>query len=331
MDLRTLALASVAASAVLASATSRVALAQPQSTYVCDDFPLPTDGALSELKAAGDGSVWYADRNANRLIHVGRDRGAIAIVPGDAAAGALFGIAIAADGAIWYSKDKSDRIGRISVAGAKATEFELPPPNVFPRAIAAAPDGRTWYVDPVVNKVGNVTVDGRVVTYDAPSVNGSPADPTSIAIGEDGSAWVTSIGHNAVYRVDSAGGAFTRYDVATPNAQPTTIVRGKQGDFWFLMPAVSEIGRITSDGSITEYPAKLVGLQDVIVGPDGATWYSSRQGIGRIDPSSGRATTFACGGFGGMAIGPDGHLWVLGDKHMYVVRSRAEGRAALQR
>lgn len=42
--------------------------------------------------------------------------------------------------------------------------------------------------------------------------------------------WVTSAGLNAVYRVDPASGAFTRYDIATPNAQPGLITRGPKGD-----------------------------------------------------------------------------------------------------
>ncbi len=118
-------------------------------------------------------------------------------------------------------------MGRIPASGGKGVEFELPAPNVFTSAIAAASDGRIWYVDAVVNKVGYITGDGNVITYAAPSVNGVPLSPAGIAVAADDSVWVTSVGLNAVFRIDPGSGAFTRFDIATPNAQPGFITLGR--------------------------------------------------------------------------------------------------------
>jgi virginiamycin B lyase len=299
-----------------------------QPAYQCEGFAAPAAGSPAPMITTKDGLVWYAATSANRLMRVEKDRSTTAVVPVDGATSRLSGVAAGADGSVWYSKTPSSRIGRIPADGTEGVEFELPAPNAFPSDIAASGDGRTWYADPVLNQVGYMTRDGKVMSYQAPSIRGAPLSPHGIAAATDNSVWVTSVGHNAIYRVDPASGEFKRYDIATPNAQPQDIALGADGNLWFTMPAVSKIGRITPRGQITEYASGLIGLQYVAAGPDGATWFSSRQGIGRIDPSSGRVDTYPCAGFGAMTTGPDGHLWVLGDAHIYVVKARSEGTAA---
>jgi virginiamycin B lyase len=310
--------------------TADPATAQPLSDYVCRGFAVPNVGSGMPMATTKDGVTWFADKNDNRLIRVEKNHSFTAVVPVDGATSQLTGLALGADGAIWYSKNTSHRIGRIPAAGGKGVEYELPAPNVFTGAIASASDGRTWYVDPVVNKVGYMTGDGNVVTYNAPSANGVPVSPAGIAVAADNSAWVTSVGLNAVLRVDPGSGTFTRYDIATPNAQPGFITRGRHGDLWFIMRAINKVGRITTDGQITEYPAHVIGLDTLAVGPDGEMWFSSNQNVGRLDVASGRVDTFACPGGGGMTIGPDRRLWVLGSGNgqMYEVSARSEGSAA---
>jgi virginiamycin B lyase len=306
------------------------AAAQPQSDYACRSFTAPNVGSGMPMVTTKDGVVWFVDKNANRLIRVEKDHSFTAVVPVDGATSQLTGLALAPDGAIWYSKNTSHRMGRIPANGGKGVEYELPAPNVFTGAIAAASDGRIWYVDPVVNKVGYMTGDGNVVTYDAPRFGGVPLSPAGIAVAADGSVWVTSVGLNAVFRVDPGTGAFTRYDIATPNAQPDFITPGPKGDLWFIMRAITKIGRITTSGQITEFAAEVVGLETLAAGPDGAMWFSSAQDVGRLDASSARVDTFACAGGGGMTIGPDRRLWVLGSGNGQIneVRRRSEGTAA---
>jgi virginiamycin B lyase len=298
-----------------------------QPAYLCEGFAAPT-GPPAPMVTTKEGVVWYAATDANRLVRIEKDRSTTPVVPVDGATAHLSGLAAGADGSIWYSKTPSSRIGRIPADGSEGVEFALPAAHSFPSRIAASADGRIWYADPVLNQVGYITLDGNVISYQAPSIRGAPVSPQGIAVAGDNSVWVTSVGHNAIYRVDPASGDFKRFDIATPNAQPNDIALGADGNLWFTMPAVSKIGRITPRGQITEFASGLIGLQYVAAGPDGATWYSSRQGIGRIDPGSGRVDTYPCAGFGAMTTGPDGHLWVLGDSHVYVVKARSEGTAA---
>ncbi len=325
-----LAVAACAGSLEVVSGVGRLpAVAQAQPDYRCVPFTLEAHYESPQLVAGKDGVVWYADKNANRLIRVARDHSSKSIIPVGTTTEALYALTLAPDGAIWYSKDKAHVIGRMPPGGGKGFEYELPGPNTFTTGIAAAPDGRIWYDDPVANKVGVITKDGNVTSYDAPVINGSPASPqVGIAVAKDGSVWVTSLAHNAIYRVDPGDGTFKKFDIATPEAQPEAITAGTDGALWFVMPAVHKIGRITTDGQITEYAQKLLGLHGIAAGPEGAIWYSSAQGIGRIDPATGHVHTYACDGGGGLAIGPDGHLWVLGDGQMFVVRPRTESTKA---
>jgi streptogramin lyase len=97
------------------------------------------------------------------------------------------------------------------------------------------------------------------------------------------------------------------------------ITAGPDGNVWFteaggLPPAV---GRITPDGTITEFP--LPGPRSgvaITAGPDGNVWFTEEgesPQIGRITPD-GTVTEFPLAGLGfaelrGITAGPDGNLW----------------------
>jgi len=93
----------------------------------------------------------------------------------------------------------------------------------------------------------------------------------------------------------------------------TTSGSGPDGNLWFTEFFVGKIGRITTDGTVTEFPAA-GNPQFVVVGSDGNLWFTE-QSIDKI----GHMTT--AGSFGdypvisanaglvGIAPGPDDNLW----------------------
>ena len=114
-----------------------------------------------------------------------------------------------------------------------------------------------------------------------------------------------------------ATGTVTETQIPTPNSQPVQIVSGPDGALWFTEAAGNKIGRITTDGTITnEYPVPTVasGLDDIAIGPDGNPWFAESAGnrIGSIDPS-GTITESAPLAPGSQPIsvvaGPDGSAW----------------------
>src|SRR3954466_14892706 len=111
----------------------------------------------------------------------------------------------------------------------------------------------------------------------------------------------------------------------TPDKQPADITRGPDGNLWFTeQGGAGAIGRITTDGSITEFVAGVApGFSTgqvpshITTGVDGAMWFTEEGGtgrLGRLDPAAGGVTEFATGITPnrkptGIVKGPDGNLW----------------------
>lgn len=109
------------------------------------------------------------------------------------------------------------------------------------------------------------------------------------------------------------------------NGAPADIAAGPDGALWFTESGVpGGIGRMSTDGTITEYPAgQAPGLTagsepvSIAAGPDGALWFTERGGlgaIGRLDPATGVVTEYTTGltaaaDPAGIVAGPDGNLW----------------------
>ena len=106
----------------------------------------------------------------------------------------------------------------------------------------------------------------------------------------------------------------TEFPVLTANAQPGGITAGPDGNLWFTEFFVGKIGRITTAGTVTEFPA--AGNPQVIVtGSDGNLWFTetSISKIGRMTTAGG-FTDFPVltpGGLIGIAAGSDGNLWFV--------------------
>jgi virginiamycin B lyase len=111
----------------------------------------------------------------------------------------------------------------------------------------------------------------------------------------------------------------TEFRVPSPDAGLAGIVLGPDGAFWFAEQYADRIGRITTDGQITEFPippccGQPVGPDQIAVGPDGALWFTefNASAIGRITTggefaqwSLGQPTVYPQG----ITAGPDGAMW----------------------
>jgi virginiamycin B lyase len=124
----------------------------------------------------------------------------------------------------------------------------------------------------------------------------------------------------------------TEYPIPTASSGPTSISVGPDGALWFVESGATKIGRITTNGIVTEYPVPppaidggaVRTLTAITTGPDGALWFGWSGGltqahgdigaIGRIT-TSGAITEYANdfiidgGAVTGITTGPDGALW----------------------
>jgi len=111
---------------------------------------------------------------------------------------------------------------------------------------------------------------------------------------------------------------------------PTAITTGPDGALWFIYNVGNVIGRITTDGAITDYPVPFFNFfygSGIAAGPDGALWFTaliieSNGNVGSIGsvttagvvseyplPISEYPPPVGCDDPQGITVGPDGALW----------------------
>ena len=105
------------------------------------------------------------------------------------------------------------------------------------------------------------------------------------------------------------------------SAAAIDIAPGPGGTMWFTDGGTPAIGRIASDGTITEFTNGLPpGAQpySIVAGPDGRMWFSDHRGvaIGKVTPA-GAITEYDASQYGnsdamGIAFGSRGEPWIVG-------------------
>ena len=230
-------------------------------------------------------------------------------------------------------------------AGVTLTEFGISAAGAKPTDLVVAADGGVWFTDNGLAAVGRLAPDGTVRTFPLTQNR----QPTGIAVGRNGDIWFTqyawynagrssdpsapppdpgSIGPPAIGRI-SPDGTMTEFPLPTVDGNrmgdptsgsvPRGIVAGPDGAMWFTESGADQIGRITADGTVTEYPlpsrSEMHAFPDgIALGSDGAIWFAEtlRGAIGRIDVSNGainenRNTAASAAAL--LVRGPDGALW----------------------
>jgi virginiamycin B lyase len=202
-----------------------------------------------------------------------------------------------------------------TASGPSVSEFETGlTPGVQLWGITSGPDGNTWFTEENNNAVGRVTPGAVITEFTAGFPTGSPR---GIVTGPDGNLWVAQAGGDGgIARVTKAGDV-TEFPVPTAG-DPNDIAVGPDGNLWYVDPAANVIGRITPEGSITEFTDGLsTGAEptSIVKGPDSRLWFTEGETgkIGAIT-SAGVITEFSSGLSGSaepadIVAGPDGKLW----------------------
>jgi streptogramin lyase len=205
-----------------------------------------------------------------------------------------FGIATGSDGAVWFAEFGGNNIGRLTASGA-FHEYAVPTLSSEPDGIASGPDGALWFTEYQGGKIGRITTGGTITEYAIPTTN---SGPTGIAAGPDGALWFLEFGVNGnrVGRITTGGTVTGEYSIPTANSGPETIVAGPDGALWFTEVFGSKIGRITTDGTITEYatPTASSGVAGITPAPGGGLWFTEdfANNVGRIT-TAGAITEYA--------------------------------------
>jgi virginiamycin B lyase len=201
------------------------------------------------------------------------------------------GITTGPDGNLWFTATNlpcdtelpcAERflglIGRMDTAGRVNGVFVIPTRFADPGRIVTGPDGNLWFTEqsaigadgaftpthPAPGKIGRITPSGRITEFTTPTPFSNPA---GITIGPDGNLW------------------FTEYSYE---------VRDMPG----VQHGGNKIGRITTSGSITEFPVPtpVARADGITAGPDGAVYFTESPGnnafggIGRVQACARQAT-----------------------------------------
>jgi virginiamycin B lyase len=163
-------------------------------------------------------------------------------------------------------------------------------------------------------------ITGAVAEFPVPT-NGRPAYIARGPAG-DNELWFTDQQNDRIGRINSHGVFDAFFQVPTNTASLGDITLGPDGNMWFLENVAHQIGRVTPDGQITEFPVNPGGmaLTHIVAGTDGALWFtgiqvSGQATVGRIT-TDGHVTTFPIPGAenfhspSGLTVGPDGALWM---------------------
>src|SRR5262249_5731396 len=91
--------------------------------------------------------------------------------------------------------------------------------------------------------------------------------------------------NSTVLVADAPLSPITEFALPTPNSRPYQITAGADGNLWFTESAGNRIGRITPDGTLTEFSLPNPGSPfGITAGPDGNLWFMEFSRVGRITP-----------------------------------------------
>jgi len=129
------------------------------------------------------------------------------------------------------------------------------------------------------------------------------------------------------------------HKIPTIAAHAGGIKVGPDGALWFVETTTQQIGRISTEGVVTEFPLEEGGIAEaqgfIAVGPDGALWFNmddSNQ-LGRITPT-GEITQInlpeGLSPIRELVTGPDGALWVTSRGMSAIVKLATDGTIVAQ-
>jgi streptogramin lyase len=209
-------------------------------------------------------------------------------------------------------------------------EFSVPTPNSVPDIITAGPDGNVWFTEYNGGNIGRITPSGVVTEF---PVSNPP--PRAIVAGPDGNLWfaenMVDPPANALIAKMTPNGVVTQV-FSLPSGSDPALTLGPDGNIWFTEYWNAAIGRITPDGTITQFPIPYPA-NDIVTGPDGNLWFDAgstppANSLGRITPA-GDVTIFTypnVGIFRRLTVGPDGNLWAGDPRTNHIDRINTAGQ-----
>ncbi len=301
----------------------------PNKGYMLEDWGLDDPSARPlDVVVAPDGSAWstvpeYGSPQGTFPGRLARTTPQgfttyISLPDGDMGFANPMRMVLGPDKALWFTDFTNDRIGRCTLDGEVAFH-PIPEPGGGPVFIANGPDGAIWFTTQVGHQVGKITMAGVMTLYDVGAM------PAGIAAGPDGRMWFALFHEEAIGRISTDGNLASPIPLPA-DANPLQVI------------AVGKGALVTDSKNALVFPSRLYAIAEDLtvsthmtdgkplwIAPDpkrGIAWVSLDSailGIQQYDLQGPRRKYEVVGGTfvnnGGMAVGPDGSLW-LGETNL---------------
>jgi streptogramin lyase len=217
--------------------------------------------------------------------------------------------------AVWAVDTDANVIHRVRYLTGQ-TAYPIPTANSQPRGIVVGPDGNIWFTEYHGNQIGRLTPDGVFTEFPIPTPGGNPDGITNA---DDGNLWFLELGAGKLGRITPTG-VITEYPMPNPDTNPRgiastgytiAITEGSGNKIAFFSIAIQQFEGEAPVPTLGSFPL------DVVVGPDGAFWFTEYFGnkIGRVDFPSYAITEYPIptpvSGPYGLAFAKDGRLWFV--------------------
>jgi len=240
------------------------------------------------------------------------------------------GAATAPDGSVWFGEEDLHRVARLDPVSGSVREVAVA--DAWPDELAIAGDGTVWFSDRFNSRLGRLRRDGRLSFFAAAA---KETYPEGIAIAPDGAVWLALGAGNTLLRFTADGSAFTQFPgTSTPAAWPPVgtpagIAVAADGSVWFAETSGSRIGYLDPSRVLHEYalPATDAFPERIAVDGAGGSWFTENNAmrLGHLTRDGMLTETTLDAEPFGVAVDPDGDVWITEEYANAVVCHRPDG------
>jgi cysteine-rich repeat protein len=263
----------------------------PNAPCTVREFPITTGENWNSLgiTVGPDGNLWFTETDANKIGKMSPTGQMLAEFSIPTVDSTPMGIT-SANGKLWFTEVSANQVASLTPDGSTFMEYALPdyPENpgttVLSYGITTGPDGNAWFAETYNNTIDKITSEGTITRYPIPTKASTPYYITS----GDESLWFTEFDANKIGRA-TKDGTITEYVLPNPYDSPDhtapfniaylpgvgAIFQQGSGN------AAHGLGKLTSDGMISEYPT-LNSTSGIVAVSDGA-WMATGGNIIKID------------------------------------------------